>query len=1799
MYSDHASSRSRMSYFISRISKSFRHSSTSRKLICLILILNLLTWPGADFALRQLPLIAAAAFDLTADSLGRASMLMKRVLAAAAAAPKQETMEDRHAQVARVRITPSKFVGYEGQAVTFSALGTDLYDRAIQGVKLTWQSSDADKILIDEAGRATFLKPGLATISCRAGAAQATAPVLIRPGRRPLQTDAQWLADQARLSADGGITGGPGASASLIPSLLEHLSPTAHAQGGIVQPDFAYDEMWSEPRNLVGLPPHRAIEPTRLGPVLPEGSNFEFAVPIADLGGRGISASLMLHYNSRVWTQRGNTVTFDPLRGWPFAGFSLGFGHIVTYGEPTSKKFVLVDPDGTLHYLGSGNGNVASVYQTSDGTHITYVGDAVYGGMLRFNDGTKVTISVVNNRLLPTQITDPNGNYIQIAYKNSSEGYPAQAIDYVRDTLGRVISFFYDSSFSLRRIEVPAVGGTSQNPLTRKIYFGYQDRSLTFNFNWFSTFTENTTYGQSLRALRQVYFAETQTGHRFDYSDYGMIYNTSSRRQMSISFASDPLGVIGDGVESASVSFNYPTSGSTMIDDAPAFTQRTESGTGTPSGTHSYSTSTDAGAQTMTFTISRPDSSQLLLTRSTNGASVANGLLVQSEVKSGSASFAKNIFSYANDAGGSVQVQSVTGFDDAVPPNQTKVDFDYDQYGNVTNQREYGFQENGNWQVRRRTQLTYKTDSAYVNEYLRRLITEAAVYDANNVMLARTAFTYDDYAAMGGMENYGGSAAPPGHLSSHRNTALTVRGNTTGVTQWTDMAANTSISRLMKLDYFGNVVKAQVSCCNQRSFTFAQDTYWTSPQSVTSGDPAGVHLTSTMAYDFNTLAVTSETDPNNLTTSYSYDLATRLTQTTFATGATQTTSYNDGALSVSTSLNFVERGVNRTAITSAVFGGWGQPTQSVNIHGGQVNITYDSMGRVQSRTNPFQHGGQPGPSTSYQYDALGRVKKKTLPNGNTLQSTYSGAATTGTDQVSRKMQGQVDGLARLVKVTEQNASGVLAQETGYTYDLLDRLTQVSQGGQLRAYKYDALGRLMFERTPEQSATINDGTGQMWSVKYTYTDFHAVESRTDSRGVVTTYGYDELHRLTSITYDTSNAPAVATTPSVTYNYDRTSNSSTKGLLLSVVVGSGYREDYSYDGFNRVSSLTKRIEASNYTTSYQYNTANQLSEIIYPSGRVVKQNHDSIGRLSSVTDTLLNPYLSQIAYSPAGQVTGWTLGNNVSESFSYDSQTLQMTGQTATRSGTQLLSLTYGYNAQAGQMGQGTTAGNAGQLTSVTGTINGQAESASYTYDLLGRLVTANQTSNAVSAQRRYEYDQWGNRTAVWNATSGGTQIQAISLQQSGGVPTNRVNTITTNGQTLNCTYDPAGNVTNDGALSFSYDAESRVVSVNGGLSGQYSYDAANRRVKKAAGAVTTHYIWEGGQMIAEYSTSGGWVDYIYAGSKMVARYFSMNQIRYFINDRLGVRLILDNGGNVVGRQTTLTYGEEVGSSGESDKHKFTSYERDAETGLDYAVNRFYSSSTDRFYSADKVRGNVFNPQRLNRYSYTRNDPVNRVDRLGLEDSRCFTDPETGEEVCGPAEVIDVPAGDDSFIDPFDLLPGGGLIDFEVFSEQPSFPNPDAGGVVILEPEPLPTPKTKVQKIVNKATNRAYRALKSDKCKDVVRGNIPRESIRTVVRGLKRGGFIQPSSEHAGNPAEAVFDRATGEFKRIDVHNSFFTRSGRLAGEGTQFPRNLSLKDWQTLIILHEVGHATGADAHGPRDPLKEAEYNARVYQNCIK
>lgn len=78
------------------------------------------------------------------------------------------------------------------------------------------------------------------------------------------------------------------------------------------------------------------------------------------------------------------------------------------------------------------------------------------------------------------------------------------------------------------------------------------------------------------------------------------------------------------------------------------------------------------------------------------------------------------------------------------------------------------------------------------------------------------------------------------------------------------------------------------------------------------------------------------------------------------------------------------------------------------------------------------------------------------------------------------------------------------------------------------------------------------------------------------------------------------------------------------------------------------------------------------------------------------------------------------------------------------------------------------------------------------------------------------------------------------------------------------------------------------------------------------------------------------------------------------------------------------GERVITDTVDNNYKFTSQERDGETGLDYFIARHYSSGLARFLQTDPamIQGSKFlYCQQWNLYSYTRNNPLKFVDPTG--------------------------------------------------------------------------------------------------------------------------------------------------------------------------------------------------------------------------
>ena len=528
------------------------------------------------------------------------------------------------------------------------------------------------------------------------------------------------------------------------------------------------------------------------------------------------------------------------------------------------------------------------------------------------------------------------------------------------------------------------------------------------------------------------------------------------------------------------------------------------------------------------------------------------------------------------------------------------------------------------------------------------------------------------------------------------------------------------------------------------------------------------------------------------------------------------------------------------------------------------------------------------------------------------------------------------------------------QTTTYAYDVLNDLTNSTQGQQQRSFVYDALGRLTSATTPEAGA-----------VTYTFSDYGLLLSRADARNVAASYQYDGLNRLIGVGYTLTGSawsvmpnvctPSGGSAANVCFAYGNSVASFNNGRPTQMTDSSG-NEAYQYDALGRVTTLTKTVGAIAYPVSYAYDIVGNLKSITYPSGRIVQQSLDSLERVTQISSSGTN-YISSLAYNSAWQAMGFTYGNGVAASFSYNSR-MQLASLAYTKLGSTLFNLNYDYTAGV--------PGNNGQIQKITDNVDATRTS-TILYDGWLRLKSWTNSQATVTET----YDRYGNR-----------------LTQSLPVPSTVAVDATTNHITTSgFAYDAAGNMTNDSINALTYDGENRAItSTQSGATYNYSYDGHGLRVKKAppTGSATL-YIFSGPKVIAEYTSGAAPAspssEYVYSGSQLIATLAGATTI-YHHADHLSARVSTDSNGSTVRSFGHYPFGETWYETGTASKWKFTSYERDSESLNDYAIARTYVNRLARFSSPDPLSGSPGNPQSLNRYSYAFNDPLNLVDPLGL-------------------------------------------------------------------------------------------------------------------------------------------------------------------------------------------------------------------------
>jgi len=192
-----------------------------------------------------------------------------------------------------------------------------------------------------------------------------------------------------------------------------------------------------------------------------------------------------------------------------------------------------------------------------------------------------------------------------------------------------------------------------------------------------------------------------------------------------------------------------------------------------------------------------------------------------------------------------------------------------------------------------------------------------------------------------------------------------------------------------------------------------------------------------------------------------------------------------------------------------------------------------------------------------------------------------------------------------------------------------------------------------------------------------------------------------------------------------------------------------------------------------------------------------------------------------------------------------------------------------------------------------------------------------------------------------------------------------------------------------STTYQWDAGNRLKSMDNGSLGSYGYDGNGKWVRKTESGTTTYYVISSELGSVMEVTSGGVQRaYVMNGGSVVAQLNPNGQFYWLHLDHPGSgRKMTDSTGAMTYRAEFDPYGKllyEWSSPTNLNTKKFTGYERDAATNLDYAQARMYASDWGRFTSPDPMglgAARLNSPKSFNRYAYVENNPVNYVDTNG--------------------------------------------------------------------------------------------------------------------------------------------------------------------------------------------------------------------------
>ena len=399
------------------------------------------------------------------------------------------------------------------------------------------------------------------------------------------------------------------------------------------------------------------------------------------------------------------------------------------------------------------------------------------------------------------------------------------------------------------------------------------------------------------------------------------------------------------------------------------------------------------------------------------------------------------------------------------------------------------------------------------------------------------------------------------------------------------------------------------------------------------------------------------------------------------------------------------------------------------------------------------------------------------------------------------------------------------------------------------------------------------------------------------------------------------------------------------------------------------------------SYLYNKDGSVQSITYPSTRALNYTYGGAGRALSVVDSVgpIN-YVTSATYAPHGVLSTFTNGFvsggfTGANSYSNRLQPVLISAASPTAS---ILSLCYDFHLKVTVSSppcptfNANAVGDNGDVYQIVNNRDGN-RTQNFVYDPLNRIGQA--YTSGSNWGEIYTIDPWGNLTNIAPKTGKGNS-ETLNAAPAG-----------VNNQLTGFGYDAAGNLSSNGIIGYTYDMESHLTKFVDNTSDIYLYDGDGRRVKKSASGVTLYWYGASDNVLDETDGTGNLVsEYIFFNGKRMARRDADNTVKFYFSDNLGSAGVVTNSQGAMPPLTESDYypygGEIAITGGDSNHYKFTGKERDSESGLDNFGARYYASNMARFSTPDMGAFHFDDPQSLNRYIYSLNNPLRFVDPDGM-------------------------------------------------------------------------------------------------------------------------------------------------------------------------------------------------------------------------